>query len=1095
MKIQRVATTALLMATCALARAQDLAAGFRDPPREAAPHTWWHWMNGNITREGITADLEAMKQIGLGGAQIFNVSESIPDGPVGVMSPQWRELVVHAAKEADRLGIELCMHNCAGWSSSGGPWITPENSMQIVVFSEAKASGPSKVAKALPKPEARQGYYADIAVLAFPTPKDDARRIPDIAPKAGFDARYGMHPDLTSYPAECVISKSAIVDITSKLGADGTLTWDVPAGDWTILRIGHTTTGKTNHPAPASGTGLEVDKLSRAAFDTHWAGMMGPVLKDLGPLAGKVLNNALVDSYEVGAQNWTPLFREEFTRRRGYDPLPWMVAMTGRVVDGGEASERFLWDFRRTIGDLFADNYFGYFAEMCRKNGLLASIEPYDGPFECLLAGRDADIPMGEFWVGSGESNSCKLASSVAHIYGRKLVGAESFTAAPDQGKWQNYPGALKRVGDLMYTAGINRYIVHRYAHQPWLDVYPGMTMGQWGTHFERTTTWWKQGSAWVTYLTRCQYVLQQGRFCADVCYFAGDDAPNGATHNPALKALGYDYDSCNSDVLLNRMSVKGGRIQLPDGLSYAVLVLPETTFMTPAVVSKLRDLVEAGATIIGPRPERSPSLSGFPACDATVREVAAKLWGDCDGVNVKEHAFGKGKVVWGKPLEEVLAESKTRPDVAFKGAGSKMAWIHRTTDGSDVYFVSNQKPQPVQVDCTFRVAGKRPELWRPDTGVIEPAPVWREENGLTTIPIRFDQAGSVFVVFRSSSAGFDHVVEMTSSTPGREAPKPPVVVITKARWEAVDGAGGSDVTAKVAAMAKAGENVIPANNDTFGDPTYNHVKRLRVEYAIDGKARTATVEENGALELFAEQGGGPPAYTLAPGGNGVPSLIAFEAGIYEFRTSAGKTLRAEAKDVQASVDIAGPWQVSFQSGRGAPASAAFDHLISWTESPDAGVKYFSGTAEYQTRFDVPEELVGEGRALVLDLGRVGCIAEVTLNDKPLGIWWKAPFTADVSGVVVAGRNTLKVSVTNLWANRLIGDEQFPEDREWNGKPLKAWPGWFHAGAAHPMSEARPVKERLTFTTWKHYTKDSALLDSGLMGPVTLRPAVKVQPR
>src|SRR5262249_41939677 len=226
------------------------------------------------------------------------------------------------------------------------------------------------------------------------------------------------------------------------------------------------------------------------------------------------------------------------------------------------------------------------------------------------LAGRGADIPMGEFWVGSGgESDSCKLAASVAHIYGRKLVGAESFTADPDRGRWQNHPYALKAGGDLLFAPGINPFIVHRYAHQPWLDRLPGMTMGQWGTHFERTVTWWRQGAAWVSYLTRCQYLLQQGRFAADVCLFAGEGAPCSAPHDPALKATGHDYDACNADVLLNRMEVRDGRLVLPDGTSYRVLVMPETKRMTPRLLDKVHALVDAGATVIGPRPERSPSL------------------------------------------------------------------------------------------------------------------------------------------------------------------------------------------------------------------------------------------------------------------------------------------------------------------------------------------------------------------------------------------------------------------------------------------------------------------------------------------------------
>ena len=323
-------------------------------------------MNGNITREGITADLEAMKQIGLGGAQIFNVSEGIPLGPIKYMSPEWLALVKHAATEADRIGLELCMHNCAGWSSSGGPWVTPEFAMQQVTISETTARGPTRLAAVLKQPETKKDFYRDIAVLAFPTPADAAARIKDIKAKAGYESRYGQLPALVEYPATAVIPRDAIVDLTSRLKIDGLLDWDVPAGNWTILRIGYTPTGAVNAPSPDSGRGLECDKLSKAGLDAHWNNSMAKVIQELGPLAGKTLNNLLIDSYEVGHQNWTRTFREDFKQRRGYDPLMYLPTLTGRIVESGEVSERFLWDMRRTIADLFADNYYSYFAELCR---------------------------------------------------------------------------------------------------------------------------------------------------------------------------------------------------------------------------------------------------------------------------------------------------------------------------------------------------------------------------------------------------------------------------------------------------------------------------------------------------------------------------------------------------------------------------------------------------------------------------------------------------------------------------------------------------------------------------------------------------------
>ena len=1083
-------TAALLMAIGSSSAQVKLADGFQQPPDSAKPHTWWHWMNGNITKEGITADLEAMKREGLGGAQIFNVSEAIPDGPILFMSPEWRELLKHAASEAHRLGLELCMHNCAGWSSSGGPWITPEHTMQMVVTSEVQACGPVAFSAILPQPETRCDYYRDIAVLAFPTPRDDSRRIQDIGPKAGYEPRYGQQPQLGDFPPDSVVRRKEIVDLTDKLADNGRLTWDMPVGDWTILRIGYTPTGKTNHPSPESGRGLECDKLSRAGMDQHWAGIMAKIIEDLGPLAGNTLNNCLIDSYEVGHQNWTQRFRDEFTERRGYDPLLLLPALTGRVVDSGEVSERFLWDLRRTIADLFADNYFSYFAELCHDNGMVASIEPYDGPFECLLAGRDADIPMGEFWVGSGEeSNSCKLAASVAHTYGRSIVGAESFTASPRRGRWQNHPYALKAVGDLMYSAGINRYIVHRYAHQPWLDKLPGMTMGQWGTHFERTNTWWEPGKAWVQYLARCQYLLQQGLFAADVCYFAGEAAPNGAPHNPDLKVKGYDYDACDADVLLHRMAVENGRLVLPNGMSYRVLVLPDTPFMTPALLTRLRELVREGATVIGPRPTKSPSLADYPDCDVVVQQLADEVWGDCDGEAVREYAFGKGRVIWDRSPEEVLAGMSVPPDCEFAGTPSrpKMAWIHRAVDSTDVYFVSNQRSCSADVECTFRVTGKAPELWHADTGEMEAAPVWSEHDGRITIPIHFDPAGSVFVVFRTDADRADHFVSVTRPGAAEAESAIPEIVIRQAFYEAVDGAGGADVTAKVAALVAAGETSISADNSTFGDPTYNHFKHLRVEYTLDGEPMEAVVDEGSTLVLVeVECPPKLPTCKITRTQRGQLELQAFEPGVYSFKTASGRTAKADVESVAEPIELSGPWTLRFPPDRGAPASVELDGLISWTDHSDAGVRYFSGTAEYVKDFEVPADLLQTGQALCLDLGDVQCLAEVTLNGHDLGVWWKPPFAADITTLARPGRNTLKVCVTNLWANRLIGDEQNPADCEWEGAHLKCWPEWLLEG------QPRPVPERLTFTTWRHYTRDSKLLESGLLGPVMLRPAARV---
>jgi len=1301
--------------------------GFIHPPDSAGPHTWWHWMDGNITREGITKDLEAMKRVGVGGAQIFDVQPGIPPGPVRYGSAQWRAMVKHAAQEADRLGLELCMHNCAGWSSSGGPWVKPEQAMQMVTVSEVRAKGPGRFEGQLPQPPTRVGFYRDIAVLAFPTPPAEAARMVDLAPRVtasveGFDAGrlldgkpetastlflrsskqpetiqfefaqpftaqaltilpagggqgsrnelqvsddgvtfrkvvdFGIPeptilrppmtvnfapatgrffrlafqrvpgqggavslaevalepgfrlsnwaakagyvradnppPDTREAPAEVAVNRGQVVDLTRQMDATGKLTWDAPAGNWTILRFGYTPTGKDNHPAPEEGRGLECDKLSSEAVEAHFAGNLAKVMADLGPLAGKGLKHLLIDSYEVDCQNWTPRFREEFEKRRGYDPLPFLPAMTGRVVGSLDASERFLWDVRRTIADLFADNYYGHYAEICHRYGLKLSAEPYgNGNFDNLTSGDRADIPMTEFWAGWGNDNSgSKLASSMAHTTGRKVVGAESFTAAPENGRWTNTPYSMKALGDLIYCGGVNRFIFHRYAHQPWLDLRPGMTMGPWGIHFERTITWWDQSPAWLTYLARCQYLLQSGLFVADLCYFYGEGAPNDLPGRQGLSPLpprGYDYDGCDAEVILTRMAVKGGRIVLPHGMSYRVLVLRPDRTMTPAVLRKIRDLVRGGATVVGPKPLRSPSLQGYPDADQEVQALAEEIWGPCDGQKVTQHAYGQGMVIWGKPLEEVFAAQKLGPDFRVLGEPAKAGVnaIHRTVDGADVYFVADQNRRPDVVECSFCVAGTTPELWHPDTGKVEPAPVYRVEGGRTVVPLRFDPAGSVFVVFRAPAGAADPIVAATRNGESLFAPRRPSsplkLEVRRAEYGVftVELPEAVDVTAQLQRMVRDGRLTVRADNSIAGDPAQNVVKQMRVDYALDGKPASRTVEENQTLTLpdpargekgvvevrraiygvLPEPGAEPSgprtvdvteklrgmirdntltvaatnelagdptplvvkqmrvdyalngqAYTRVVAENDTLALpdgteaafavaeapasdlevpkagrsvvTAWEPGTYQATTASGKRLKAGVAELPPRIDIGGPWELRFPPKLGAPERATLEKLASWTESPESGIKYFSGTATYVKQVDIPPKALEPGNVLMLDLGTVKEIAEVSLNGKDLGVLWKPPFRVDITGAAKPGVNRLEVRVTNLWPNRLIGDEQLPDDCEWlPGGALKAWPAWLVEG------KPRPATGRITFTTWKHYTKDSPLLESGLLGPVTVR--------
>jgi hypothetical protein len=1098
-----------LALTVSAAPNDPLQCGFLNPPDSAKSQIWWHWMNGNITKEGITADLEAMHRIGISEANIITIGFDLtPRGPVRVMSPQFLDMVQFAAQEANRLGMTLCMDNCSGWSSSGGPWVTPDRAMQAVTTSETTVQGPALFSAKLSQPSPFNAgappfygveqsvtitnFYRDIAVLAFKTPADTLMITNHFYTKAAFQDFPELNPleiekdEQISAAPDRVVRRDSIITLTAAMKPDGSLTWNVPDGRWTILRVGYIPNGVVNKAGMPEATGPECDKLNPAGLDACWNGMMQPILDRLGPLAGKVLDDCLIDSWEVRDQNWTPRMLKDFKRLRGYDPTPFLPVMTGRVVDSPEVSERFLWDVRRTISDLFAQNYYRRFTELCHQHGLKSLVEPYTGPYESLQCGADNDVPMGEFWAGgNGIDASVKMAASIGHIYGQPVIGAESFTGDENYGKWADDPYSLKARGDLTFCQGINRFVFHEFAHQPWLNRFPGMTMGPYGINFERSNTWFEMAKAWMQYLARSQFLLQQGRSVADAAYFDGQSVPvvvrNG---NPPLPK-GYDYDDINADVLLTRAIVKNGRITLASGASYAVLVFPPNDInMTPPLLERIRKLVRAGATVVGPRPQHSPSLADYPQCDVEVKKLADDIWGKCDGTNIQENNYGKGHVVWGKPLADVFAAQKLKPDFEFQGAtaATDLAYTHRVAGAAEIYFVSNQRRQFDSAECTFRVSGKIPELWHPGTGVIEPAPVWNTQDGRTTVRLNFDPAGSVFVIFRHWTDGADHIVA-TSGNFASKMSTIPKLKIQHAVFAASDGTGSLDVTAKVSELVRGGQLIVVASTSVMGsDPAPFCIKELRVDYTLDGKLGHAVIRENGTLMLPATPTvGEPPQYETGIAQNGSPVVMVWCNGSVELRMTGGKLLQASVNDVPAPQEISGAWDLSFPPNWGAPPSVTLDELISWTDQTNTGVRYFSGTATYEKEIEISAERLSAGRELWLDLGAVKNLAQVSLNGQDFGVLWKPPFRLNVTGAAKPGVNKLVVKVTNLWPNRLIGDEQLPADVEWRADgSLVKWPQWLLDGKPSPIG-------RFTFTTWHHYTKDSPLLESGLLGPVALR--------
>jgi hypothetical protein len=1054
---KRMAMTLLVL--CALANlgmaADDLEKGFAAPPDSAKPWTYWFWINGNITREGITADLEAMARVGIHGVLIMEVAQPkqmAPTGPVAFGSPVWRELFRHAVAEAGRLGMEINMNNDAGWTGSGGPWNTPEFSMQKLVSTSLAVQGPRRCEETLAAPVAVQGYYRDLKVLAYPASAAPQAK-PPVLPKA--KKQSAKKAALAPVPVSAdPIPADRILDLTSKMNPAGKLDWDVPVGHWIIQRIGHTSTGQMNKPSPEAGRGLECDKFSAEALQRHFEAFIGKLVDDLGATAARTLTLTHIDSWEVAGQNWTPRMAQEFSRRRGYDLTPWLVSLAGGPPLGSvELTRRFQRDFKRTQSELMTENYAAALRALANRRGLQLSIEAYgpNGEFiNPLDYGAEADLPMAEFWVarwGAWHLQSSRFVSSAAHAAGKAIVGAESFTALGENDAWTEHPYSIKTVGDWAFSEGVNRFIFHRTVLQPWAGLEPGMSFGPFGTHFDRNQTWWEPGAAFMKYLARCQYLLQQGWFVADVCRLVPDGENHGS--KPGMAALpgryaalpgGYNYDYLSDKTLVNTASVVNGRITLPSGMSYRVMQLPEATTMTPELLRKLRDLVRAGAIVIGPKPEKSPSLQGYPNCDTDVHSLAAELWGGCDGRTVTEHVLGAGRVFWGEPMAEVLRAAASGPDVQVVvdppvnddairsvtlGRGKTMGdeppglmpskglnWIHRRAGETEIYFLANPQHRPVEAQCSFRVSGRQPELWNPETGEMSKPAVFSARDGRTHLPIRFTPAGSAFVVFR--------------------APADPALQVVRVRRDGAELLGGG------------------------------------------------TAAAGGLLPGFWRRDRGVQLETMV-------------SGRYEVEFADGQTRTTNVPAPQPPVTVGGPWQVRFQSARGAPVAMEFQSLVDWAQHENDGIRFFSGTASYATAFDWQPEAGGResGRTTqsryVLDLGRVEVMAEVRLNGADLGVLWKPPFTVEVTDSLRAGRNRLEVKVTNLWPNRLIGDERFPDDctagGTWKTGPIPAWPEWFLKG------QLRPEPRRLTFTTWKYYTADSPRLPSGLLGPVMLQMA------
>jgi hypothetical protein len=704
---------------------------FQNPSRTYQPWVFWWWLNGNASKEGITRDFEEMKRKGIGSAVLFDAGEAdtkiVPRGSA-FMGEGWRELFRHAVREADRCGIALSVNVCSGWNA-GGPWVRPEHATKKLVAERTTGTSTGHLSVVIPKPAGH--FYNDIAVLAQKLDGNDPSVAIEWDPEKALDVKAFMN-------------------------AEGKLEWDAPEGLWHLVRIGYVL-GGNNTQNPGSGRiGSEADPLSAEAMDVHFANTGAKLVEDAGPLVGKTLQYLQIDSWELAAQpTWTPKMREEFQRRRGYDPLKWLPAAVGFKMRDANGADAFLADYRRTVADLIAQNYYGRLSDLAVKSGMLGTHCEAAGPrfghwidaLECL--GR-SDVPMGEFWTRNSEPDgsiyyskynpTVRMAANAAHIYGRAVCQAEAFTSIADD--FIESPWSLKDTGDAAFCEGLTRMVFHGWSSQSRPEHLPGYWWEHVGTHISYKLTWWPLAEGWLSYLSRCQLMLRQGTFAADIAYLQSEEIPAFLPAREDQQPTcppGFEFDVINREVLISRAAAKGGRLVLPDGMSYRYLVLPYSYDRSPwsrkpkppfteaaqarlsaDTLAKINKLAEAGVPVVGPK---------------IYSQLVPRLRAGA--------------------LAEVIKDDRLAADLEFRkisGKQAKLGWIHRRDGVRDIYFLSNQSPEEVTAEVAFRVAGKQPELWDAVSGKTRELPEYASTaDQCTVVPMTFAARQSWFVVFQNA--------------------------------------------------------------------------------------------------------------------------------------------------------------------------------------------------------------------------------------------------------------------------------------------------------------------------------------------------------
>lgn len=973
--------------------AAELAEKFGTPPGEAGMSCYWWWLNGVATKESITRDLEQMKAKGYGTASLidaggFNEVTSKPTPGNVFLSPAWMELYRHAVREADRVGIALGVNATSGWNP-GGPYVTPEYALKKLTYSETSVVGGRRVEIELPQPPTWY-IFQDIRVQAVRrsaegSPLRDAA-MPYWSAKAfysglGFQEVFPLRKLSEDFRHESgaeVIRQEEILDITASF--DGkTLRWDAPAGDWTLIRYAWTCTAAHTSTTSDGWSGLSLDHLNPEAFELYNQNVLQPLIQ-AAKEEGNSLKFLLTDSWEMGLVNWTDRFPEEFRKFRGYDLWSYLPVMTGRVVESPEISNRFLQDIRRTVSDCILNYHYKPFRQVANANGILVDPEaggPCYTPVDALEVMGATDVPHGEFWarstshVASEEARlSVRQSACVAHTNGVRFVEVEGPTSIGPH--WERAPKDLKGLIDRVFCSGVNRIMWHTFTCSPEEYGKPGIEYFA-GTHLNPNVTWWEQAGDFVGYIDRCSYLLQQGLFVADALYYNGDDVPNMVFLKEEVTdlAFGYDWDKCGRDVILNRLSLDDGRLVLPDGMSYRILVLPALEQIDLEVMRKIERLVLEGMVLVGEPPRRTTGLTHYPDGDRELDRIVNRMW-RCnagswlDGHNRTENEYGKGHVIRGQKLSHVLAGLSVPPDFAYSSPNpaTRLDYIHRATESQDIYFVANRfsmigiddyyyRYMPVeatrfeQVECRFRVTGRTPEFWDPHTGQITPVVYYYEKDGYTHIPMHFGPEEAVFVVFTQDDARENHIVRVD----------------------------------RAAAPLSVAQSCSP--------------RRPVIEFERQGAEVYASV---------------------------------YDPGEYTAYWSNGATSSVRTKNRPSQIQIDSPWSVRFDPEWGPAEPAIFDRLACWTTFADPLIRYYSGKAVYENRFSLSKEQL-RGRKILLDLGNVQDVAVIRVNGHEFPVSWHAPYEVDITPYVKTGVTALSVDVVNLWPNRLIGDGKLPREK------------------------------------------------------------------